>query len=665
MTWNIPNNYREFITHWQQNYQQEIARYTNYETTFIPNLLPQIAVQFTSHQVLEILEKRLGSKLQRALDPQYEVESPIAHLTDTAWMKTTNMVGINVRTIRSFWNVIKYILTVPASQQAVHLLPIWEPGVVASLYGMSSWNINPEFFSRELAQAIPVLNTVEKQLKVVVNLLHAMNRVVGMDVIPHTDRYSEIVLANPQYFEWLQRKDMEIVNHTDQLHETVQQLILNFLIAEGGAVPISFPLSKAIFFSDQFPEAQRLKVLFGEPAENMGRLFRRDLLLQWLYDEGFEPVPATMAPPYRGIEVDPNPSAKTIDSQGRVWRDYRITKPQTMSRVFGPLTRYKLYDNLDNNTNWEIDFDSPRKEVWTYVCHKYNEVQVAYNIDFMRGDMSHVQMRPTGVPEVADAYYDIHKAIKNYVQLDKPYFAYFAESFLAKPNEMGYGDEIAHLEKSDADSTLGDLQSMVVGTPKFMSEFSKYHRILRTSSFAPNFTIMTADKDDPRFDEFYVKGNELRLFCGLFLTDMPSYMGLGFEIRDTHLTPAPNEHYTKLYVFQINEGTKATRGPYVWGINGELFHQLTRIRLFAEKILPQIQDMPIQWLSAPDEEGKEILIAWKIDTYLFIANFDLEHPHSIAAIFAPEEAQFLFSTVREDEFSSLLAPGEGRVYEWI
>jgi len=665
MNQNISTNYEGLVKHWQKHYQTEISRYTNYETSFIPNLLPEIAVSFSTHQVLEILSKRLGSKLHLALDSNFEIESPIAHSKDTEWIKTVNMVGINVRTIRNFWNVVKYVLTIPDTQQAIHLLPIWEPGVVASLYGMSSWNINPEFFSREMVQAMPALNTVEKQLKVVVNILHAMNRVVGMDVIPHTDRYSEMVLANPQYFEWLQRKEMQIVDHSENLHETVQTLIMQFLAAEGGATPMTYPLSKAIFFSDQFPESQRLKILFGQPAENMGRLFRRDLLVQWLYSHGFEPVPATMAPPYRGIEVDPDPSAKTVDSQGRIWRDYRITKPETMSRVFGPLTRYKLHNNLNDNRDWEINFESPIKEVWTYVCQKYNEVQSAYNFDFMRGDMSHVQMRPTGVPEEADIYYDIHKAIKNYVLLNKPYFAYFAESFLAKPNEMGYGDEIEHLERSDADSTLGDLQSMVVGSTRFVQELARYHKVLRTKSFAPNFTIMTADKDDPRFDAFYVKGNELRLFCGLFLTDMPSYMGLGFEVRDTHLSPAPNEYYTKLYVFQIANGPKATKGTYKWGTNGVLFYELTRIRLFAERILPQLQDMPIQWIIAPDELGEEKMIAWRIDIYIFIANLDLEQSYSLEAYLPIEAENFLFSTLSTIVDMNLLTAGECRIYEWV
>jgi hypothetical protein len=35
-------------------------------------------------------------------------------------------------------------------------------------------------------------------------------------------------------------------------------------------------------------------------------------------------------------------------------------------------------------------------------------------------------------------------------------------------------------------------------------------------------------------------------------------MSLGYEQRDPHPVPAPNENYTKLYVFQLDEGPKAT-----------------------------------------------------------------------------------------------------------
>ncbi len=659
----IPQTYEDFHENWQANFRTAIHQYTSYEYSFIPNLLPEQALKMSDLQVLEILQQRLGSKLMQALNPDIHSPSPLIYHKNADWLKTTNMVGINVRTIQNFWNIIKYTFTLSAQQQSIHILPIWEPGVVASLYGMSSWNINPEFYSPELAATVPTLNTVEKQLKVVVNILHAMNKIVGMDVIPHTDRYSEVVLANPQYFEWLQRKDLTIINHSARLHERVQQQIMRYLFLFRSAVSMPYPGEAPVFFSAQFPESERLKVLFGQHRDYSSRLKRRNQIIQFLYNEGLEPVPATMAPPYRGLEVDPNPEAKTIDTDGRIWRDYRMIHPQKMSRVFGPLTRYKLYDCLNDNANWEINFDAPRQEVWNYVCQKYHEVQTIYNFDFMRGDMSHVQMRPSGVPEQVDEFYDIHKAIKRYCQSNKPYFGYFAETFLAPPNEMGYGDEVEHLVQSEAETTLGDLQSMIVGSERFVSEFARYHHIATTTSVVPNFTIMTADKDDPRFDEFYLAGNEVRFFCALFLTDLPSYMGLGFEVRDIHYEPAPNEHYTKLYVFQVDKGPKATSGAYVWGKNGRLFHHLNRIKHIGEQILPNLQDIPLQWLVQPDATGRRKHIVWKIGAYIFAVNFDVKKPINIVHLQLDESFEVIFSTIGDAFEHYLLDAGEGRIYK--
>jgi hypothetical protein len=573
----------------------------------------------------------------------------------------------------------------PRFQDSVHLLPIWEPGVVGSLYGISSWNINTEFYSRELAAACPALDSVEAQLKAVVNLLHAMGRAVGMDVIPHTDRYSEMALAFPHFFEWLQREAIEIVDHSADLHQEVQDAILDFLAANGPAVPGEpFPSSRQAFFSEALPEGGRLRVLFGHPHDRAGRTARRSRLVAHLYALGYEPVPATMAPPYRGLEVDPETTY--TDSQGDVWQDYRITHPQAMSRVFGPLARFKLYGRLDDNANWEIDFDHPRQQVWRYVCEHYAAVQSRFGFDFMRGDMSHVQMRPTGVPESIDDYYDILRAVKHRIQTGGVhYFGYLAETFLAPRNIMLYGDESDHLEASDADTTLGDLQSTSVGSPAFVQRLRQYHDLRTTRRFAPAFAIITADKDDPRFDEFYVRGNDTRLFLALFLTDMPSYMTLGFETRDIHLQPAANEYYTKLYVFHETSGPKATSGPYRWGRNGRLFHQVTRLRLYAEQILEGIQGRPTRWLIAPDATGENKLIAWTQrdgrPQYVFVANTDTGngiHNFSLPRIPNVGDAERLaldFSTAgRVSDADSILtfngrgytvmqlAPGEGRVY---
>ncbi|CCH55435.1 hypothetical protein BN8_04694 [Fibrisoma limi BUZ 3] len=621
----MPTSFHNLLTDWQQRYSVYTEAYTSGQQSFIPNLLPQTAVQFPVYQTLEILHKRLGTdRLRRALDPSETIASPVADQPDGTWLKRSNMVGVNVRTIGSFWNVVNYVFTLPAGHDSIHLLPIWEPGVVGSLYGMVSWQINPEFFSVELAQAVPALNTVEKQLKIVVNLLHTMGRTVGMDVIPHTDRFSEIVLACPSLFEWVQREGATMTSHSATLYRQVEGAIWQYLKFYGAADGTPLTFAKDFFFSQDISiltDEQRTRILFGHPNDYGGRLSRRLELIRYLTAQGFETLPMTMAPPYRGLHIDP--TDYVLDDFGQIWYQYAFDKPETMSRVFGPLARYRFYEPENDNQQWALDFDRPNHPAWDYVCHKYHDCQRAYNFDFMRGDMAHVQMRPEGVPLTPGPFYDPLRAIKQYVrQHGTPHYAFFAETFLAPPDTMGYGDELDHLEAIEADSTLGDLQSTVIGSPLFVDRFQTYYHWLKTRQFAPNFTVMTADKDDPRFDEFYRTGNLFRYFTALFLTDMPSYVGLGFEVRNLHEQRGANEEYTKLYVFRIEDDRqpdKVTHGPFEWGQNADQFVIIQRMRQLAEQIWPQITGKRTQWLVAPGEADYVVWTHEETSGYVFAA----------------------------------------------
>jgi hypothetical protein len=542
-------------------------------------------MELSPTQVSELLHQRLGAAIfQACLDPDIPYPSPLTSTPDGEWLKSCHTVGVNVRTIGDFWKVLHYAITLPDHIRGIHLLPIWEPGVVGSLYGMASWELNPEFLSSDMYRMFPELNKIEDQLTVVINLLHALGKVVGMDVIPHTDRYSEMVLLNPAHFEWLIRDDITITNHREHLHEGAQQAIFEWLQRRGPAQP-AYAMTGAFW---QLTEAKRRHLLFGLPEDYAGRQGRRIDLVDWLYHRGLEPVPATMAPPYRGLEVDPNPAAMTVDHAGRIWRDYKITNPTEMSRAFGPLTRFKLYGRKDDNQDWAIDFDRPRTDVWQYLTGKYAEQQARYNFDFMRGDMSHVQMRPEGVPKTVDEYYDPLRAVKRKIQETTPYFAYFAESFLAEPGYMAYGDEVEHLERSEAEVTLGNLQSTVPGGEDFWEMTDHYLQVAAKRSVTAAWTVITGDKDDPRFDHFHHHGELARMFTGLFLGVLPMYYSLGFEQRDRHFERAANEAYSKLYVFQETRSDKAVSGPFQWGYNFDLFGKLTDLHRFASGIMPHL-----------------------------------------------------------------------------
>ncbi|MDX1741179.1 MAG: hypothetical protein R3178_07795, partial [Rhodothermales bacterium] len=588
-------------------------------TTFLAGLHPRRAIELPLEAVLDLLRQRFGTPIETALSlPAVDLARPVSELpdevrsprrgeSDSTWLKRTNMVGVNIRTVEDYAGLIKYTLTLSGAFDSIHLLPIWEPGVVESLYGIAGWNLNKEFWSQELFDVAPHLDTVDRQLRATSNLLHVMGRTIGMDVIPHTDRFSEVAVGNPQLFEWMVVRDRTIVDHSASLHERAMVQVHQWLIGVGSATAgAAMPTTVAELFA--IPEEQRLAILFGDPDDFLARIERRVDLIKHLKRQGLEPVPATMGVPFRGIKVDPDVQHTAIDDDGLEWPDYVITRPEGMSRVFSPLARFKLYGSLDDNAEWEMDFADRRTEVWDYVCERYARVQQIGNFDFMRGDMSHVQMRPDGVPSDVDEFYDILGAVKRFIQrsADAPWFAYFAETFLPPRDTFQYGEELDHLDVSLADATLGDLQSTVVGSPVFLQRFRRYLDDLATRHTAPAFTLMTADKDDPRFDEFYRAGNEVRMFTALFLPDMPSYMGLGFEVRDVHWEPVENERYTKLFVFREKGESniypsKARHGnEFLWGENRDLFERLTALRRYADEILPGLKETSTRWLIPPD-----------------------------------------------------------------
>jgi hypothetical protein len=609
-------------------------------------------------------------------------------------MRRSNVVGVNVRTVGDYGALVKYALTLPAASDAIQLLPIWEPGVVKSLYGIAGWNLNYEFFSDELYECAPNLGTIEKQLRAASNLLHAMGKAVGMDVIPHTDRFSEVALGTPDLFEWMKVRDRRIVDHSDGVVNEVEDAIVAWLHDRGPALTgREVPNNTETLYA--LEEDARLEILFGAPGDRFGRIDRRLDLIKFLKWFGLQPVPATMGVPFRGIRVDPDPAHTVTDVHGMEWPDFVITEPEFMSRVFSPLARFKLYERLDDNADWRIDFDRPRPEVWDYVCRHYAAVQRIGNFDFMRGDMSHVQMRPDGVPNEVDAYYDILGAVKTHIQetAPMPWFAYLAETFLPARDVFQFGEELDHLEASRADTTIGDLQSTVVGDHEFLRRFRRYLDDLSTRTTAPSFTVMTGDKDDPRFDDYYRAGNEIRLFTALLLPDMPSYAGLGFEIRDVHWEPVENERYTKLFVFheEGNSNVYPSKARFsdnfIWGTNDELFERLTDLRVFAETLLSDIAGSTTQWLLPPDATTLRGIAAWTqvpsslpVDAarYVCLANYDLERDSGYFGIPAlPPEATLIpvFTTLGAEHFDTSpvtsngffhrvenLEPGEGRVY---
>ena len=195
--------------------------------------------------------------------------------------------------------------------------------------------------------------------------MYAMGRVVGLDVVPHCDRFAQIVLAQPDHFEWIRRTGQVIARRGSAVTAEVERLIHRWVAAVGTADGSPIPRDPDDLFRS-LDESRRVRVLFGSADDPLGRRVRRTALIRELHVRGLETLPATMGPPYRGLELDPSESAATVDAMVLGWREFRFVRPEPMSRVFGPLTRYALFEPVSDDS-WELDFDRPREHVWRYV----------------------------------------------------------------------------------------------------------------------------------------------------------------------------------------------------------------------------------------------------------------------------------------------------------
>ncbi|MFK8058262.1 MAG: hypothetical protein AB8F78_19210 [Saprospiraceae bacterium] len=638
--------------------KSSLRAYAEGKTDYLQDCLPSATQDLDGRAVLDALYRRLGPVLAKALRPDQQIDSPLLGKTSGEWLKQSSSMGINLRTTGGFLRALKYVMTLPPHINSIHLLPVFEPGVVGSLYGMASWRINNEFFDRTWARIVPSQRHVNDQLRAFVNICHALGKAVGLDVIPHTDRFSEIVLVNPWLFEWFKRDDATLLSHRTDLHEEVAAHICGFAT---GRLDID---ANRAFFSRS--EEQISTILFGN-GDVGSRNARRDELISYLYNRGYETLPATMAPPYRVLELDPTEEAVTVDEKGRRWREFRFIAPQEMSRVFGPLTRYKVWERKDDNQAWEIDHDTPRMAAFNYVANHYAAIVAQYGFDYMRGDMSHVQTRAEGVPKSPADPYDILRYVKRKCAEMYPHFAYFAESFLTEDDYMTYGSETAHLNASEAEVALGNLQNYAPHDPTFHRLLAEYDDIAAAGKVLPSFTLFSADKDDPRFDAFYEEGNVARYFFSCFCSRFPSYNSLGFRQRDKHTEPAPNEHYTKLFVFYYSEGAKGRKGPYVWGENETLWQAISNIDSFSCADLKIRQNLgfseiqTFEWLLAPDATGKRQMLVWQVNEQVFAVNFGKKAATIPASILAGKEMVFTTSAKALDTKRGKLFPDSGIV----
>lgn len=697
-----------------------IRAYETGKASFIALPPPQV-LALPDAAIFALLEQRLGhDTLARALDPAQTIASPLAQagVTDPSWLGKSHVVGVHPRVLGSFWNIVKYALTLSAAQNALHLLPVFEQQM-NGLYLPNSWRISPEFFDPALAARQPQLDTPDKQLRACVNLLHAMGKAVGLDILRHTGNYSETMMAHPDYFMWvrLSPDGTAIADQGNTVHEQAQAVIRQFVAEWGDAsamapdnaqaletrmareghwtvpsdtlrgppVPPAFDLFDPALAHD---DEARLSILLGPVGCPQMRLARRLALLHRLKDAGLFPAPVVDGPPFRPLTL------ARLDTHGwPVWTVGTLTSTNRggLSHIFGAISPYKLYET---DAQGRFQIDKPLPAVWQYLNRQVVALQKATGVDFMRGDMAHLDYRadaasPDTTPEaLSPARYDMFSALKHAVQQENqvPWFAFLPETFLLDKPGGTHPDQ--HARWQQADLALGGMQGRDVSSAEWPARLRQRIGALAGESLPIASTMMTADSDSAHRPHRYDNplANSVRAFAGLF--SPPSYMGMGFEMKGPAdaPTPQPPEAFTHAF----NDGLKGH--CYAWGRNTQTFQTITRLKQRLERdqnallkafqsgtttlLEPNASQKPVlSWTLKPDGQRPE---------FLFVLNTDSHHPQRHVAIDTgdtldamPAAAPIVFDfstrpacTAQEARITrrgktlrvSRLAPGEGRIY---
>ena len=530
------------------------------------DILPEESLNLDFDISCKLLKELIGvNNFCKAL--KFEIKSPVRNIENSSWIKTAKIVGINPRIVKTYWGIIKYAMTFP--ENAVHIMPLWESGD-GSLYVQNSWRLNRDFYDKDLEKL--GLNSCEKQLKFVVNILHSLGKCVGFDVMPHVDNFSEIVILNPDCFEWIKlnsdKTSQDFSISTDEISKNIKEKLIK-----------KYNLPENFYDLD---EKSKEKFLFSNETD---RFEKRMEIRKFIRDFGFEPLPVVEHFPMRPVKFE-----RLEYSKNDNWAVFDIENKSSAAIIIGAVTPYKYY-KINDGYPEKNKFD---KKVLDYFVKNINKFQAEYDFDFLRGDMAHNQISQSHNEYKKDLKCpEMWEMLKKKIQENKPYFATFAESFLSDYYISGAQD----MMNKNFDVVLGELNYKYLNHEyldllyKYIVEYEKY-------KFSPLLTIFSNDGDLSEQNKLYasLEANECRYFVSMFM-NTPSYMGMGFEIRD--LKPEKPEQYSNAYV-------KVQKNDYQFGKNIEQFEEISRIRKLYLKYKNIIKNSKFLFF----DKRKERQIAW-------------------------------------------------------
>lgn len=549
------------------------------------NLKPSECLKLSFEHSVGLLKELIGAE-NFELAKNFNIKSPLINEKNSEWIKRTKIIGINPRIVKTYWGIVKYAMTFP--EKGIHLMPLFETGD-GSLYVQNSWRLNSDFYDKNLEQC--GFDTCEKQLKFVVNILHALGKYVGFDALAHVDNFSEITILNPKCFEWVKlNKEKTAEDNSSNRNENYSEI--EKLLIEEYNLPFDF---------FKKPEAERCKILF--PSEK-NSFERRMQIRKTIRDNGFEPVPVIEHSPIRPINFE-----RINYSEDESWAIFNVDNKSEQAKIMGSLTPYSLY-KVDSKGF--IIKNSERKNVWEYFIDHINAFQAEYGFDFLRADMAHNQIAHSHAEEKDLITNELWAEVKNKIHCSKPFFATFGEAFLGDY----YIDAFHDMTNKKFDVVLGNLNFRYLDN-SYTEQINKMFRDFGLYKYVVCNTIFTNDSDLPDHQELYqsFEANILRFFMALFMNNT-SYMGIGFETRD--LLPQNDCNFSNFYV-------KEQDSEFKFGNNQDLYENILEMR----NLYSEYREIIETSLACLHKTCSDKIFAWSYSSnnknLLFITNFDTEN----------------------------------------
>ncbi len=257
-----------------------IEAFLNGRSSVIPDLSPSHALDLPLEEVLRLFRQKFGGDMMRlAGKKNFRLPSPAYRHPDDSWLKAEKVIPIKLDKVSSLGRILPLCLTRPYRGKAILLEGLWD----MAREGLLDWQIRPGLFCEDLVRLYPKLNSPERQLSTILNLLHALGRKTGLRLPGALSPSGFCVMGNPHLFHWTRKVPFEKGLPKSPERSRVEPLVLDWLWQEGhGLGKKGLPENSSAFFSSRTSEKRRMKALFGSKADFRAREHRRSSLLRRL-----------------------------------------------------------------------------------------------------------------------------------------------------------------------------------------------------------------------------------------------------------------------------------------------------------------------------------------------------------------------------------------------